>query len=68
MPNQALVEERLERIDVCSGDCFRRCQRAAAREDGETSEHAPLVVSEELVGPGDRRLERALPLLDVAVA
>ena len=35
MPDQTLVEQRLEVIDVGSGDCFRRGQRAAAREDGE---------------------------------
>ena len=51
MPDQALVEQRLERVDVGFCDRFRRGQRAAAREDGERSEHASLVAVEELVGP-----------------
>ena len=66
--DQALVEQRLERIDVGVCDRFGRSQRAAAREDGKRSEHASLIAVEELVGPADCGLERPLPLLDIAVA
>jgi len=33
MPDQALVEERFERVDVGSGNRLRRSERTPARED-----------------------------------
>jgi hypothetical protein len=34
-PKQALLDERLQRVEVGSGDLLSRLQRAPSREDGE---------------------------------
>src|SRR5215470_4061610 len=68
MTDQALVEQRLERVNVGFGDRLGRRQCAAAGEDGKCSEHASLVAVEKLIRPADSGLERLLPLLDIAVA
>ena len=69
MADQALVEERLESH---RGRLLRPPRRAAsvqpAREYRETPEDALLLVLEQIVRPGDRRLERPLPFFNVAVA
>src|SRR5438067_6692921 len=64
--NQALVDERLERVKICVADCFRRLERAAAREDGEPSEELLLVLGQQLVAPLDRRAQRLLARVDGA--
>jgi hypothetical protein len=43
---QALVEQRRERVELCLADRFRRLERAAAAEHRELREQAPLVVVE----------------------
>ena len=68
MPHETLVEERLDGIEVGSGDSFRRNECAAAGEHRQGPEDRLLLLAQEVVRPGDRRLERALALLDVAVA
>src|SRR5581483_7773077 len=47
MPDQALVEQRLERIEIGLRDGFGRRQRAAPCEDGQTSQDASLALVEE---------------------
>ncbi len=44
LANQALVEERLQGVGVGSRDLLSRFVRAAADEDGEPREEAPLVL------------------------
>jgi hypothetical protein len=40
---EALVDERLEGVQVCVRDLFCGLERAAAREDGERGEEALLL-------------------------
>ena len=68
VPDQALVQERLERIKVGSGYGVRGGHRATAGEDRKCAKDALFVRVEELIRPRNRRVERPLPLLDVAVA
>ena len=42
--NQALVNERFERVEICGADRFSRLERRSAREDGEPSEEPLLVL------------------------
>ena len=51
---QALLDERLNRVEIGAGHLLRRLQRAAPGEDGERSKDAPLLLGEEVVAPGDR--------------
>ena len=65
---QALLDERLQRVEVGVRDLLGRVERAAPDEDGERSEDALLLFGEEVVAPGDRRPERLLPRLGVSAA
>ena len=56
LAQQALVEERLERVGVSAGDLLRGLVRAAADEDGEPREEQLLLLGEQVVAPLDRRL------------
>ena len=40
---QALLDERLQRVEIGLADFFGRLQRAAAREDGEAGEELLLL-------------------------
>lgn len=51
---QALLEERLERVRVCVRNSLGLGEGAAADEDGETGEQRPLLLREQLVAPLDR--------------
>ena len=51
---EALLDERLERIEVSIGDLFGRLERAAAVEDSESREEALLVKRQQLAAPFDR--------------
>src|SRR5919201_6567359 len=62
---EALVDERLEEVEVGVGDFFGRFERAATREDGEPGEELPLFRREEVVAPLDRRSECLLPRVGV---
>ena len=64
--NQALVDERLERVEICVAHRFRRPERAAAREDCEPCEEPLLVLVQQLVAPLDRRAQRLLARIDAA--
>ena len=66
--DEALVEQRRERVEVRVTDRFGRVEGAAAAEDCEPGEELLLVVVEEVVAPGDRRAQRGVALLGVAAA
>ena len=65
---QALLEQRLERVQVGVADGLGSLEDAAVGEDGEPAEEPSLVVGEEVVRPGDRRPQRLLPRVRVAEA
>ena len=66
--DQALVEKRLERVEIGSRDRKGAGRGAPSGEDGERSERLLLAGVEEVVRPGDRRFECPLPLLDIPFA
>jgi len=68
VPNEALVDERLERVELCLCDLLGCFECAAAQEDGESREELLLLGCQQLVGPLDRRPEGALPLGKVSGA
>ena len=57
---QALVDERAQPVELGSADGFGSLERAAAREDGERGEVAPLAGLQELGAPFEGRTERLL--------
>ena len=59
-PHEALVDQRLQPVDVGCDDLFGGVERAAAREDRQPREQPLLVVAEEVVRPLDRRAKRLL--------
>src|SRR4029077_3388209 len=63
---QALVNERLDEVRVRSGDRLDRIQRRTPAKHGERAKVPCLFRIEELVAPGDRGVERALAIGDVA--
>ena len=65
---QALVDERLQRVEVGAADLLRGLQRAAAAEDRKPGEELLLPFVEQLVAPLDRAAERALALGQVSRA
>ena len=65
-PEQALVDQRLERVDVRFADLLGRLERAAAAEDRQAFEQEPLLLAEEVVAPFDRRAQRLLAGIDPA--
>ena len=67
-PDEALLHEGLERVEVGFGDVLRHLEGAAAREDREAREQPLLVGAEQVVGPLDRRAERSLARVGVAAA
>ena len=68
VPNQALVDERLQAVEARVDDLLGRLQGAAAAEDREPSEEGLLVVRQQVVRPLDRRPQRPLALGCVAGA
>src|SRR5262249_6461885 len=65
---QALLDERLERVDGGVDDLFCSKQRAATGEDGKRLEDTLLLVGKEVVAPGDRRPKRLLTSVGVPSA
>ena len=63
---QALVDQRLERVDVGVADLLGRLERAAAAEDRQAFEQEPLLFVEEVVAPFDRRPQGLLAGVDPA--
>ena len=66
--NEALLDERLQRIEVRIADVLRSDQREAADEDGEAPEDLLLLGRKEVVAPLDRRAQRLLPRVGVAAS
>jgi hypothetical protein len=64
--DQALADERLERVELRTGDLLRRRKGAPACEDGQPGEQATLGVIEQLVAPVDGRAQRLLAWVEVA--
>jgi hypothetical protein len=52
---QAPIDERLEAIDVCVADVFRRCQGEVPCEDGKPREQISSGPIEQVAAPGDGR-------------
>ena len=49
MASEALVDERLENVEICVAHLFGRIEGAAAGEDGEAGEELLLAIAEQLV-------------------
>ncbi len=62
---QALLDERLQRVEVGVRDILGGFEGAAAGEDGERSNEALLFLGKEVVAPGDRRPQRLLACIGV---
>ena len=62
VPEEALVDERLQRVEIGLRDLLGRLERAPTREDCEPREDALLLGRQELVAPFDRRAKGALAL------
>ena len=60
--DEALVEERGQRVEVRLADRLGVVERAAAAEDGEPGEELLLAAVEEVVAPRDRRAQRRVAL------
>ena len=65
---EALLDERLEGVEVGVGDLFGGLERAAAGEHRQRPEQPLLVLGEEVVRPLDRRAQRLLARVGVAAA
>src|SRR5438445_9867712 len=65
---EALVDQRLQEIEISAGDLFGGLERAAVREDRESPQQALLGVGKQLVGPFDRRPQRLLARVRVTAA
>ena len=66
--HKAPVEQRLDQVDACARHTLGSIPRAAPHEHTERTERTPLVSVEQLVRPRDRRIQRALTLVDIVVA
>ena len=65
---EALVDERVEGVEVGAADGLRTRRSEAAREDTQPGEVSLVVLVEQLVAPLDGRAQRPLPLVEVAPA
>src|SRR5436190_5374921 len=68
MPDEALLDERFEHVEISSGHLLGCFERAAPGEDGETREELLLVLVEQFVAPLDRGPERLLARVGVTRA
>ena len=66
--DKALLDERLQGVDVRIGDFLSSSERAAACEDGKAREELLLFWCEKLVAPLDGRPQRLLARIGVATA
>ncbi len=60
LPEQALLDERRERVEVGVADRLGRLERAATREDREPGEQGLLLHAEQAMAPVDRCPQRPL--------
>jgi hypothetical protein len=67
-PKEALLDERLQRVEVCIRHVPRGLQRASANEHAQPREEPPFCFGEKLMAPLDRRPERCLAGVGVAAA
>src|SRR5262249_44671826 len=67
-PDQALVDQRLERVDVRFADLLGRVERGAAAEDRQAFEQESFVLAQEVVAPFDGRPQRLLARIDSTTA
>ncbi len=67
-PDEALLDQRLQRVQVGAADGLGRFQGAAAGKDREAGEEPPLLLGEEVVAPGDRRPQGLLARFGIAAA
>src|SRR5215510_12772053 len=65
LADEALVDERGERVQVAVADRLGRLERPAAGEDRETCQEVLFTGLEEVVAPLDRGAQRALPLGEI---
>ena len=65
---EALVDQRLQRVEVHPGDRVGRLHRAAAAEDGQSGEQPLLVGLEQFVAPLDGGAQRLLARIGVPPA
>ncbi len=68
MADEALVDERLQRVEVRAGDLLRRLERPPPGEDAERAKRALLGRGEQVIAPLDRGPQRALPLGSISRA
>src|SRR5262245_45405462 len=68
VPDEALVDQRLQRVEFGACDLLRRLERAAAAEDGQAGEELMLLRAQQIVAPLDRRAQRLLAHLGIAAA
>ena len=66
--DEALVDQRLQRVDLCVAYRLGGLERAAADEHRQPHEQPLLFRREEVVRPADRRVERLLAGIRVAAA
>ena len=66
--DQALLDERLQRVEIGVSHAFGRLQRATAPEHGEPGEQSSLLVVEQIVAPGDRGAKGQLARVGVSSA
>ena len=62
VPQEVLVDQRLEDIELCGTDGFRRLELEAPGEHGQPRKQGLLTGGEELVAPLDGPAQRSLPL------
>ena len=65
---EALVEQRRQRVEVGAADLLGVLERGAAAEHREPGEERLLVLVEQVVAPGDRGAQRGMALVGIAAA
>ena len=66
--DEALVEQRRQRVEVGAADLLRVLERGAAAEHREPGEERLLVLAEQVVAPRDRGAQRGMALVGVTAA
>jgi hypothetical protein len=68
VPDEALVDQRLQYVQLGGAHLLGRFQCAAAGENGQAGEESLLLLGEELVAPVDRGPQRLLACLGISAA